>query len=157
MNIKAEFSSGINAKMKTGGGIQAGVQVGGYVKGLDGKSAYQIALENGFEGTEEEWLESLEGKEGYSPSVHLERKENGVLITAINQDGQESQMIYDGRDGDGIGGVDFTTDDKTVSLSPDNVLSVMTTDQAVSNDPRPITAQGVYNEFAVLNALLKTI
>ena len=144
MNIKAEFSSG----------IRSGVQVGGYVKGLDGKSAYQIAVENGFEGTEKEWLESLEG---YSPSVQLERKENGVLITAINQDGQQSQMIYDGRDGDGSGGVDFTTDDKTISLSPDNVLSVMTTDQAVSDDPRPITAQGVYNEFAVLNALLKTI
>lgn len=58
---------------------------------------------------------------------------------------------------DGSGGVDFTTDEKTISLSPDKVLSVMTTDQAVSNDPRPITAQGVYNEFAVLNALLKTI
>lgn len=27
--------------------------------GEDGKSAYQIAVENGFEGTEEEWLESL--------------------------------------------------------------------------------------------------
>lgn len=94
MNIKAQFSSG----------IRAGVQVGGYVKGLDGKSAYQIAVENGFEGTEEEWLESLEGKEGYSPSVQLERKEKGVLITAINQDGQQSQMIYDGRDGDGSGG-----------------------------------------------------
>jgi len=57
----------------------------------------------------------------------------------------------------GGGGVDFTTDDKTISLSPDKVLSVMTTDQAVSDDPRPITAQGVYNEFAVINALLKTI
>ena len=32
-----------------------------------GKSAYEIALENGFEGTETEWLESLKGKEGYSP------------------------------------------------------------------------------------------
>lgn len=59
--------------------------------------------------------------------------------------------------GGGGGGTSFTTDDKTVSLSPDNVLSVMTADQAVSDDPRPITAQGVYNEFAVLNALLKTI
>lgn len=172
MNIKAQFSGGIKAiavqgaeaapikgvihaasairaELSEGEGIRAEMKAGGYVKGLDGKSAYQIALENGFEGTEEEWLESLEG---YSPSLLLERKENGVLITAINQDGQQSQMIYDGS-----GGVDFTTDDKTITLSPDNVLSVMTTDQAVSDDPRPITAQGVYNEFAVINALLKTI
>lgn len=29
---------------------------------FDGKSAYQIAVDNGFEGTEAEWLESLKGK-----------------------------------------------------------------------------------------------
>lgn len=31
------------------------------VPGIPGKSAYEIALENGFEGTEAEWLESLKG------------------------------------------------------------------------------------------------
>lgn len=39
-------------------------------KGDDGKSAYELALENGFEGTEEEWLESLQGtdgEDGHSP------------------------------------------------------------------------------------------
>ena len=29
-----------------------------------GKSAYEIAVEHGFEGTEAEWLESLKGKDG---------------------------------------------------------------------------------------------
>mgnify|MGYP003289781474 CR=1 FL=1 len=37
------------------------------IKGDDGKSAYQIALDNGFEGSESEWLESLRGKNGYTP------------------------------------------------------------------------------------------
>jgi hypothetical protein len=32
--------------------------------GADGKSAYEIAQENGFEGSEEEWLESLKGEQG---------------------------------------------------------------------------------------------
>lgn len=32
--------------------------------GSNGKSAYEIALDNGFEGTEAEWLESLKGKDG---------------------------------------------------------------------------------------------
>lgn len=32
--------------------------------GEEGKSAYEIAVENGFIGTEEEWLESLRGKDG---------------------------------------------------------------------------------------------
>lgn len=29
--------------------------------GIKGKSAYEIALENGFSGSEQEWLESLKG------------------------------------------------------------------------------------------------
>ena len=33
-------------------------------KGADGKSAYEIALENGFVGSETEWLESLRGETG---------------------------------------------------------------------------------------------
>lgn len=32
--------------------------------GLNGKSAYEIAVEHGFEGTEEEWLLSLKGRDG---------------------------------------------------------------------------------------------
>ena len=32
--------------------------------GRDGRSAYQIAQEHGFKGTESEWLESLKGKPG---------------------------------------------------------------------------------------------
>lgn len=32
--------------------------------GADGKSAYQIAVDNGFKGDEAEWLESLKGKDG---------------------------------------------------------------------------------------------
>src|SRR5699024_7525607 len=33
-------------------------------KGNPGKSAYQVAVDNGFEGTEEEWLASLQGPKG---------------------------------------------------------------------------------------------
>lgn len=34
--------------------------------GSNGKSAYEIAVENGFAGTEQDWLESLEGSSGKS-------------------------------------------------------------------------------------------
>ena len=37
---------------------------GNGLKGEDGKSAFEIAQANGFEGTEEEWLESLKGEMG---------------------------------------------------------------------------------------------
>ena len=33
----------------------------GSIKGVEGKSAYEVAVENGFVGTEIEWLESLTG------------------------------------------------------------------------------------------------
>lgn len=36
-------------------------------RGPEGKSAYQVAVDNGFEGTEEEWLESLKGEDGKTP------------------------------------------------------------------------------------------
>ena len=37
--------------------------------GADGKSAYEIAVEHGYVGTEEEWLESLKGKDGVTPDM----------------------------------------------------------------------------------------
>ena len=37
--------------------------------GADGKSAYEIAVEHGYVGTEEEWLESLKGKDGITPDM----------------------------------------------------------------------------------------
>lgn len=55
------------------------------------------------------------------------------------------------------GGVNFTTDETLTLNSETGVLSVNTTDEASETDLRPMTAQGVYSEFAVINALLKTI
>lgn len=37
--------------------------------GKDGRSAYEIAIENGFVGTAAEWLESLKGRDGVSPDL----------------------------------------------------------------------------------------
>ena len=37
--------------------------------GKDGRSAYEIATENGFVGTVAEWLESLKGRDGVSPDL----------------------------------------------------------------------------------------
>ena len=39
--------------------------------GKDGESAYDVAVRNGFEGDEQEWMKSLQGKQG----------ENGVVVT----------------------------------------------------------------------------
>ncbi len=42
----------------------------------NGKSAYEIAVENGFEGTEEEWLESLKGEAGTTDHRQLGHRED---------------------------------------------------------------------------------
>ena len=42
------------------------LQGAGALKGEKGKSAYEVAVDNGFDGTEEEWLASLKGEKGDS-------------------------------------------------------------------------------------------
>ena len=54
------------------------------VDGKDGKSAYEIALANGFVGTEEEWLESLKGADGSGGSVNI--------VTTIDKNSTNSQV-----------------------------------------------------------------
>ena len=46
------------------GNLEVDGTINGSSGGADGKSAYEIAVENGFVGTEQEWLESLKGEEG---------------------------------------------------------------------------------------------
>mgnify|MGYP004719474307 CR=1 FL=1 len=74
-------------------------------KGKDGKSAYEIAIEHGFVGTETEWLESLkgvDGKDGVNGKDGCDGR-NGV-------DGLPGKDGKDGADGlpgrDGINGSD---------------------------------------------------
>lgn len=47
--------------------------------GKDGLSAYELALKNGFSGTEAEWIASLRGEEGISGIVGFELR-NGYLF-----------------------------------------------------------------------------
>lgn len=59
--------------------------------GADGKSAYQSAVEQGFEGTEEEWLASLKGEKGEDGKFDMEalydilQTEDKTVIGAINE------------------------------------------------------------------------
>ena len=47
------------------------------VKGDAGKSAYEVAVDNGFDGTEEEWLASLKGADGV-PGPQGEQGQQGI-------------------------------------------------------------------------------
>lgn len=54
----------VNIKGKDGEDGYTPIKDTDYHDGVDGKSAYEIAVEHSFEGTEEDWLESLKGKPG---------------------------------------------------------------------------------------------
>jgi hypothetical protein len=54
-------SKKLTGTLSSGGSMSGGL---GTVFAKDGKSAYEVAVDNGFEGTETEWLESLKGERG---------------------------------------------------------------------------------------------
>lgn len=61
-----------------------------------GYSAYEIAVRNGFEGTEAEWLKSLEGADGRTTSVNGVAQENGEIILTgaqIRLSPSDSRMV----------------------------------------------------------------
>ncbi len=68
--------------------------------GADGKSAYEIAVENGFEGDEKAWLASLKGKDGITPTVGS----NGNWYLGTTDTGQPSRGERGpaGKDGAGL-------------------------------------------------------
>jgi len=51
--------------------------------GPEGKSAYEVAVEEGFPGTEAEWLASLKGADGYSPTIEVESSTSTEYILRI--------------------------------------------------------------------------
>jgi len=55
--------------------------------GENGKSAYEIAVENGFEGTEEEWLASLSGKDGENGADGANGVNGTTPTISINAEG----------------------------------------------------------------------
>lgn len=59
-------SVGVTVAIKYGDGVRAWNDLPYFItaSGVAGASAYDIAVENGFVGTEEEWLESLVGPQG---------------------------------------------------------------------------------------------
>lgn len=69
----------------------------GNVNFSNGKSAYEIALEHGFVGTEEEWLASLQGKDGIDGKDGI----NGIdgKDGVDGKDGSNGQDGSDGADG----------------------------------------------------------
>lgn len=115
--------------------------------GADGASAYQIAVGNGFIGTESEWLESLRGVDGENGSNGTNgidgNNGDSAYQVAVNNGfiGNEAEWLTSLKGADGIDGVDgtggsgisvYTTN--TLPESANNGESVLVTDGNVSGD-----------------------
>ena len=76
-------------------------------RGATGKSAYEIAVEHNFMGTEKEWLDSLNGQngeDGLTPVIEISEEGNWVIngvdtgIKAKGEDGSQGPAGLDGID-----------------------------------------------------------
>ena len=86
--------------------------------GKDGRSAYEIAIENGFVGTAAEWLESLKGRDGIDGKDGLPGKDGA--------DGLPGKDGTNGKDGrDGIDGKDGVSPDLTNYPDTDAVKALV--------------------------------
>lgn len=71
-----------------------------------GKSAYEIAVENGFGGTEVEWLESLKGKSAIVPKIGW--------VTLLASAWEGANNLYHQ-----VVNIDGVTENSQVDLTPD--------------------------------------
>lgn len=65
------------------------------ITGAAGKSAYEIAVDLGYKGTVNEWIESLKGQNGHTPVITI--KEGYWYV-----DGVSTNVKAEGKDGNGI-------------------------------------------------------
>lgn len=100
------------------------------VAGSNGLSAYEIAVNNGFEGTEAEWLESLKGADG--------------------KDGVDGKDGIDGKDGvDGVDGAD--------GKDAETPVFEQTINQDITENKIAITGDGVDVKYATSVALKSAV
>ena len=105
-NVKGEAGIGIDGKDgKDGVGLDG-------KDGQNGLSAYQIAVNNGFVGTEQEWLASLKGRDGQNGQVILGNDGLSAYQIAVNNGfvGTEQEWLAslkgaDGKDAAGNSGL----------------------------------------------------
>lgn len=123
--------SSIKGKVSTRGTMR-GKNVPRTAPGRDGLSAYEVAVKNGFKGTESEWLASLS-------SANPE-----IIKESVNEYLEKNPID-----------AAFTTDE-TLTLKG-NVLSVNRANAVEQDNTLPITAAAVFTTVGNIEALLKNI
>lgn len=113
---------------------------------LRGYSAYETACQNGFEGTEQEWLESLKGakgEDGTSPIVSVSKSGTVTTVEITDTNGTKIITINDGENGqDGasviVQSVSESTEDggnNIVTFSDGKTVTVKNGTKGFKGDP----------------------
>ncbi len=132
-------SSEVNASLSANGKIHGKLGLPDMIRGY---SAYEVAIINGFNGTEEEWLASLNGGKGDTgESAYEIAVKNGFV-------GTEEEWL------ESLHGENVETDETLIMEN--GVLRVNTADE-VSDSTLPITAAAVNVTVGNIEALLETI
>lgn len=121
------------------GTISGTIQGGAIVRGKEGKSAYEVAVKNGFSGTEVEWLASLKGEKGdafvyadfTAEQLAALKGEKGDAFTYSDFTAEQLAALKGEKGDKPIKGTDyFTNTDKTEIV--DAVLAAMPNAEGVS-------------------------
>ena len=89
---------------------------------------------------------------GYSPTIDVEKAQNGHYVTVTNADGYETFYIPDG--------IDVTPEqiDKSVNdYLTEHPVEIDIADEVAEGDPRPVSSAAVHVELGNIDAILKTI
>lgn len=83
-------------------------------QGEDGKSAYEIAKEHGFTGTEAEWLESLKGTGGDKHYVHKQETSSDTWEVTHGLGKEPAVTVVDSAGTEVIGEVEYVSLNKCI-------------------------------------------
>ena len=116
--------------------------------GMNGKSAYELAVENGFEGTVDKWLSSLVGSKGTNGTNGADGKSAYELAVEKGYSGSEDEWLdsLKGSNGRGIVSTQFEEGDLIVYYSDG-------TNQRIENVYSEIESR-VAEQVASVNALV---
>ena len=124
--------------------------------GADGKSAYELAQENGFVGTLSEWLASLKsadgekgdkGDAGFSPMVQITDNSGSHTVSITDVTGTQSFIVADGDKGD-KGDKGDPGDKGNDGFSP----SIVVTDNGDDTKTITVTTESSSQSFTVMDA-----
>lgn len=110
--------------------------------GEDGKSAYQIALDEGFEGSETEWLASLKGADGEPDAYIKDALVSGNTLTLTKED--DTEVVFTPSGGSSGGSY-------TLPVATENTLGGI----KLGNNIKLNIQDNLYNYGAPLHAGIK--